>query len=84
VRRATLSLTAAVIAAISGPLVVTALAATPAAAAAGPCGTATTPPTFTHVIWIWMENHSVSDIIGNTTQAPFINSLAAECGLATN
>jgi len=36
------------------------------------------------VIWIWMENHSYGDIIGNTAQAPYINSLAAECGLATN
>ena len=31
-----------------------------------------------------MENHSFSDIIGNTSQAPYINSLAASCGLATN
>jgi len=31
-----------------------------------------------------MENHSFGDIIGNTTQAPYINTLAGECGLATN
>ena len=31
-----------------------------------------------------MENHSFGDIIGNTSQAPYLNSLAAECGLATN
>ncbi|MBS2966190.1 hypothetical protein KGA66_24300 [Actinocrinis puniceicyclus] len=54
-----------------------------AAAATGPCGTLTTAPTYTHVIWVWMENHSYSDIIGNS-QAPYINSLASECGLATN
>ena len=30
-----------------------------------------------------MENHSYSDIIGSP-QAPYINSLASECGLATN
>jgi phosphatidylinositol-3-phosphatase len=54
-----------------------------AAAASGPCGTATTPHTYQHVIWIWMENHSFSDIIGNS-QAPYINSLATSCGLATN
>lgn len=54
------------------------------AAAASPCGTTTTAPTYQHVIWIWMENHSYSDIIGNTTQAPYINSLAGQCGLATN
>jgi phospholipase C len=31
-----------------------------------------------------MENHSYSDIIGNTSQAPYLNSLATECGLATD
>jgi len=62
-------------------------AASPAAssaAASGPCGTATAPHTYQHVIWIWMENHSFSDIIGNTSQAPYINSLATSCGLATD
>jgi len=70
--------------AIGGPLAAAAIATTPAAAAAGPCGTVATPPTYTHVIWILMENHSFGDIIGNTAQAPYINSVAAECGLATN
>jgi phosphatidylinositol-3-phosphatase len=60
-----------------------ATAASPAAAS-GPCGTVTAPHTYQHVIWIWMENHSFSDIIGNTSQAPYINSLADSCGLATN
>jgi hypothetical protein len=54
-----------------------------AVAATGPCGTVTTAPHYTHVVWIWMENHSYSDIIGNS-QAPYINSVASECGLATN
>jgi phospholipase C len=54
-----------------------------AVAATGPCGTVTTAPHYSHVVWIWMENHSFSDIIGNS-QAPYINSLAGECGLATN
>jgi hypothetical protein len=31
-----------------------------------------------------MENHSSGDIIGNTAQAPYINSIASQCGLATN
>jgi phospholipase C len=31
-----------------------------------------------------MENHSFSNIIGNKSQAPYINWLAASCGLATN
>jgi len=59
-------------------------AASPASAASRPCGTATAPHGYQHVIWIWMENHSFSDIIGNRSQAPYINSLAAGCGLATS
>jgi hypothetical protein len=55
-----------------------------AKAAGGPCGTTTTAPKYQHVIWVWMENHSYGDIIGNTSQAPYINSLASGCGLATN
>jgi hypothetical protein len=74
---------AATVLAIGAP-VTAALFAAPAAAATGPCGTVTTAPTYTHVIWILMENHSYGDIIGNTAQAPYINSVATECGLATN
>src|SRR5579864_8472320 len=59
-------------------------AASPAAAAPGPCGRTAAPPAFRHVIWIWMENHSYGDIIGNRSQAPYLNSLASECGLAAN
>jgi phospholipase C len=76
----TAALALAAIAAASG---ITA-ASSRAAAASGPCGTAKLPHTYQHVVWIWMENHSFSDIIGNKSQAPYINSLAAECGLATN
>jgi phospholipase C len=42
------------------------------------------PHAYQHVVWIWMENHGFSDIIGNKSQAPYLNSLAAGCGLATN
>ena len=69
---------------------VTAIAITAAGAGAasartvGPCGTRTLAQTnYTHVIWVWMENHSYDTIIGSP-QAPYINSLASECGLATN
>ena len=56
-----------------------------AQAGSGPCGTSTSAtPTYSHVIWILEENHSYGDIIGNTAQAPYINGLANECGLATN
>jgi len=57
----------------------------PNAAGAQPwCGTRTHHPrSYDHVVWIWMENHSFSQIIGSSA-APFINSVAAGCGLATN
>jgi hypothetical protein len=35
------------------------------------------------VIWLWLENHSYDTIIGSP-QAPYLNSLATECGLAAN
>ena len=68
------------------------LQSSPAAAAAapvakttsGPCGTLPLSSTnYTHVIWVWMENHSYNTIIGSSS-APYMNSLAQECGLATN
>lgn len=57
---------------------------TAASASAAPCGTLALSSTkYTHVLWIWMENHSYGEIIGSP-EAPYINGLAAECGLATN
>jgi phosphatidylinositol-3-phosphatase len=41
-------------------------------------------PRFDHIFVIVLENKSYSQIIGNLTQAPYINQLAAEYGLATN
>jgi phosphatidylinositol-3-phosphatase len=35
------------------------------------------------VVWIFMENHSYNTVIGSP-DAPYINSIANECGLATN
>jgi hypothetical protein len=37
-----------------------------------------------HIFFIMMENHKFSQIIGNTTDAPFINRLAQHSGVATN
>jgi phosphatidylinositol-3-phosphatase len=82
VRNRLLAAAAVVLATIGAATAVT--SASPAAAASGPCGTATTPPTYRHVIWIWMENRSLGDIIGNKSQAPYINSIATSCGLATD
>jgi phosphatidylinositol-3-phosphatase len=62
---------------------VSASTAAPGPSASGPRGTLASAPTYTHVIWVWMENHSYDTIIGSS-QAPYINSLATECGLATN
>jgi phospholipase C len=58
------------------------IAAAPASAAS--CGTLSLSSTkYTHVVWIWMENHSYGEIIGSP-EAPYINGVAGECGLATN
>jgi phospholipase C len=58
----------------------------PAASAAGPlCGgrTGTAPQTYRHVVVIMDENQSYGDIVGRSS-APYLNHLAAACGLATN
>ncbi len=50
----------------------------------GPCGATNAPPaTYQHVVWIVMENKTYSQIIGSSN-APYINSLADQCGLATS
>jgi phosphatidylinositol-3-phosphatase len=82
VRNRLLLIAAVMIAAIAAVTGVT--ASSPAAAASGPCGTAAAPRAYQHVVWIWMENHSFGQIIGNRSQAPYINAIAARCGLATN
>jgi phosphatidylinositol-3-phosphatase len=52
-------------------------------ASSSPCGQVTTAPTYKHVIIVMDENTSYNSIIGSS-QAPYINSLASECGLASN
>src|SRR6266545_6461726 len=49
------------------------------------CGRAAKPPaTWAHVIWIWMENHDYTSVVGNP-RAPYENNaLIGGCGLATN
>ncbi|MDI5972343.1 alkaline phosphatase family protein [Streptomyces sp. SL13] len=42
----------------------------------GPAASAVAAPA--HVVVVMEENHSYSDIIGNTAQAPYINSLASQ------
>jgi phosphatidylinositol-3-phosphatase len=49
-----------------------------------PCGQASSrPASYSHVIWLWMENHSYEEIVGSSS-APYLTSLARACGLATN
>ncbi|MDR0345110.1 MAG: alkaline phosphatase family protein [Nocardiopsaceae bacterium] len=64
-------------------------AATPASAgpsAAHPCGAspaAAAPAHYAHVIWIIMENKSLSQVLGSP-DSPFLNQLGNQCGIATN
>jgi hypothetical protein len=60
-----------------------ALAHTTARVSDSPCGQVSAAPAYKHVIVIMDENKSYRDIIGSS-QAPYINSLASACGLASN
>ncbi|HTU72696.1 MAG TPA: alkaline phosphatase family protein [Trebonia sp.] len=46
--------------------------------------TASTLPVPSHIVVVMEENHSYSDIIGNTSQAPYMNQLAGEGALMTS
>jgi hypothetical protein len=51
---------------------------------AGPCGWAgAAPQTYEHVIWIWMENHTWPQVLGDRAAAPYEVSLASQCATAT-
>ncbi|HEY3020740.1 MAG TPA: alkaline phosphatase family protein [Solirubrobacteraceae bacterium] len=63
------------------PVVVPAPGAAPSAAT--PCGVAAAPPAWQHVVWIVFENKNYMDIVG-APDAPYMNAVAAQCGLATN
>jgi hypothetical protein len=88
-RTATLATAVSALVALSGLGLVTQLgpsdaAASPTPSVTGPCGTMPVSAVhYTHVIWVFMENHSYNTIIGSS-QAPYINSLAKECGVAKN
>lgn len=45
---------------------------------------AATVPTPSHVVVVMEENHSYADIIGNTSQAPYMNQLAGQGALLTS
>lgn len=52
--------------------------------ASTPCHTGIAPVAIKHVVVVMEENEGYGSVIGNTTSAPYINSLAGTCGLATN
>ena len=56
--------------------------ATPAISATQPCGVSSAFPTYTHVVWILLENEGYS-VVGSPS-APYLNALSHRCGLATN
>ena len=41
-------------------------------------------PAYSHIVVVVEENHNYDEIIGNTAQAPFINSLAAGGAVLSN
>ena len=47
------------------------------------CGSLTGPAAIRHVVWIWMGGQSYKHIIGKVREAPYINQLAGQCGLAS-
>jgi hypothetical protein len=49
----------------------------------GQCGTRSGTSTITKMLWIVMENHDYSAIVGSSA-APYENQIATACGLATN
>jgi phosphatidylinositol-3-phosphatase len=51
--------------------------------AGGVCAGSAPPPAYHHVIWVWLENKDYGQVIGSPA-APYVNGLAARCGLATN
>jgi phosphatidylinositol-3-phosphatase len=51
---------------------------------APPTVAAAVVPDFDHVFQIVMENHAYGEIIGNTIDAPYLNQLAAQYGVAAN
>lgn len=80
----TAMLAAVVIGFGSGASILRADATDPGVSRARLCGSAHARDThYSHVVWIVMENNSFSDVIGSG-KAPYIDSLAKRCGLATN
>jgi phospholipase C len=83
-RAATSRIVAAAVAAGALALAAAAAAAPPSRAAlCGADASRPAPARVAHVVWIWFENHGYADIVGSH-DAPYLNAVAAACGLATN
>jgi hypothetical protein len=72
-RRSRIALLSAGVAAVAAAATVVFYPSAPAVRA-----TASALPTPAHIVVVMEENHSFSDIIGNTSQAPYFNKLASE------
>ena len=67
----------------SGPETQSATSTTRAPRPTRPCGRSATPPAvYDHVIWIWMENKSLNQVIGSS-QARYETSLATQSASAS-
>lgn len=71
------------IATVPAPPVVPASQTAIAPSASRPCGTTPHPGAYQHVVWILMENRALSQVAGSAS-APYLNSVARACGLATD
>ncbi|HET6816111.1 MAG TPA: alkaline phosphatase family protein [Mycobacteriales bacterium] len=66
------------------PVPTTRVLATSATQTSAPCGRGGSAAGNTHVIWIWMENRSYSQVLGPSGQAPHLAWYARHCAVATN
>lgn len=53
------------------------------AKATPPCGRVKRPPVYRHIVWIVLENQGYGSVMAPGA-APYLDSLAKSCGLATN
>ena len=54
----------------------------PGQGGSSPCAQRVPPARYQHVVWIWMENHSYSEVIGSQL-APYQTRLVTQCAAAT-
>jgi len=88
-RKAALGALVVTIAAVMNPVAHQSTAEASSSSIAHPCGRVSHPAPTTHVIWIWLENHSRSQVIGKPGSSvaramPTLNRVARLCGEASN